>query len=77
MSSSIGENLIVLVMVIWSIFWKCYSVWTAVKRGDKRWFVALVILNTAGILDMIYIFGVVKKSTSDVKSALKRVLKTK
>ncbi len=68
-----GFNLIVLLVVIWSVLWKCYSVWTAVKRGEKWWFVALLLFNTAGILDMIYIFGVAKKKWSDIEKLISRI----
>ena len=54
------------VLVLWVLPWKGYSLWTAVKRAHKGWFVALLILNTFGILDIIYIFFVAKKSWQDI-----------
>jgi hypothetical protein len=69
-----GEGAILMVLlVIWSLLWKCYSVWIAAKRNDKKWFVALVVLNTVGILDMIYVFGVVGKKWSDVRKDIGKV----
>ncbi len=71
----LGMNLIVGVLVAWSVAWKCYSVWIASKNNHKKWFVALLILNTAGILDMIYVFGVAKKKWSDIERALNSLFK--
>jgi Family of unknown function (DUF5652) len=69
-----GKNvLLIAIVVIWTMFWKCYSAWTASKNNDKKWFIALVVLNTFGILDMIYIFGVAKKKWSDVEAIFKKV----
>ena len=70
MGLTMADKLIVLVLAIWSLFWKCYSVWTAAKNNHRWWFLALVIFNTIGILDMIYIFAVAKKKLTDVKEVL-------
>jgi methionyl-tRNA synthetase len=58
-----------VLLIIWSLLWKCYSAWLAGKHNHKKWFVALIVLNTVGILDMIYIFGYLKKKPADVKKA--------
>ncbi|MCX6753173.1 MAG: DUF5652 family protein [Candidatus Nomurabacteria bacterium] len=77
MNTDINTNILFMIVLVWSIFWKCYSTWTAAKNNNKKWFIALVVLNTVGILDMIYIFHVSKKNWSDVKSAFKSGLKIK
>ena len=69
--------LILLITVLWVFPWKIYSLWTASKRGDKIWFVVLVIVNTVGILDIIYIFWIAKKRWSDVKSSFLRFMSSK
>ncbi|MCE9585592.1 DUF5652 family protein [Candidatus Nomurabacteria bacterium] len=75
MSFKTGTSLIIILLAIWSLLWKCYSTWTASKKDDKRWFIILIILNTFGILDMIYVFGVANKKWSDVKNTFKNFLK--
>lgn len=70
-----GFTLLLIPVVIWVIFWKCYAVWIAVKAGHKKWFVALLILNTFSILELIYVFGVANKKWSDVKMTIHRILK--
>ena len=49
-----------LVVIVWSIFWKGMALWHAGQRGDAWWFVFMLILNTAGILEIIYLFAVAK-----------------
>ena len=56
-----------LILTLWTIPWKIYAVWLAVKKDQKRWFVALLLLNTVGILEIFYIFKIAKKSWSEVK----------
>lgn len=47
--------LILWVFAVWSLFWKGLSLWKSARNKQKYWFVALLILNTAGILDIVYI----------------------
>lgn len=44
--------------VTWSLAWKGASLWRAAKDDSKPWFIALLAVNSLGILDAIYIFGV-------------------
>ncbi len=57
-------------LIIWTIFWKGYSLWIAAKNNQKWWFIAFLVLNTFGILEIIYIFYVAKKRWSDIKELL-------
>ena len=45
-----------VLLVIWSIVWKGIALWKAARNGHKVWYVAMLILNTVGILEIIYIF---------------------
>ena len=38
------------------MFWKGYGLWKAGNKKDKPWFLAMFLLNTAGILPMIYVY---------------------
>lgn len=64
------HSLLLLLIVLWTIPWKIYALWTAVKYDHKKWFVALVILNTFSILEIFYIFYIAKKKSAEVKQAL-------
>lgn len=66
--------IIITVAVLWELFWKGYALWTASKLGHKRWFVALMVLNTLGIIQIFYIFYVAKKTSTDIKKLFKTKL---
>jgi len=51
-------------------FWKGCALWIAGKKDEKKWFLALLILNTVGILEIVYIFYVAKKKWVDIKEIL-------
>lgn len=55
-----------LLVVLWSIFWKGLALWHAAKRNEAGWFVAILLVNTVGILEMIYLFGVAKVKGDDL-----------
>jgi len=54
-----------LLAIVWSLLWKGLAFWRAAKRGDKWWFIAFLIINTLGILEIIYLFAVTGAKISD------------
>ncbi len=48
-------------LLIWSLVWKGLALWRSAQLGSKKWFVVLLVLNTAGILEILYIFVFSKK----------------
>lgn len=44
------------VIVVWSLFWKGMALWKAATKRHLVWFVLLLIINTFGILEILYIF---------------------
>lgn len=53
---------VMLVLAIWEIAWKGVALWRAAQRKQTGWFVAMLILNTAGILPIIYVLITSKKT---------------
>jgi hypothetical protein len=49
---------LIVAIVAWTLAWKGASLWRAAKDDNKPWFITLLISNTAGILDSVYLFGV-------------------
>lgn len=52
------KNLVLplILAVIWTIPWKGVALWKAARRGQKVWFVLMLVLNTLAILEILYIF---------------------
>lgn len=55
------NELIFLLVIIWTLIWKGIALWRAARNTNKRWFVFLLALNTLGILPIVYIFIFGKK----------------
>lgn len=42
-------------LAIWDIYWKAVGLWTSARKNQKYWFVAILLINTVGILPIIYL----------------------
>ena len=47
---------VIVLILIWTLPWKGAALWRAARRGHLGWFLAIIILNTFAILDIVYIF---------------------
>lgn len=45
-----------LILMAWSMVWKGWALWIAARSGSKVWFVVFLLVNTVGILEILYIF---------------------
>jgi len=52
-----GLTLFIIVVAVWSLVWKGVALWVSARNHQRAWFVVMLILNTAGILEIIYLFG--------------------
>ena len=43
-------------VALWTLPWKGVALWKAAHRREKKWFVALLIINTLALLEIYYIF---------------------
>jgi methionyl-tRNA synthetase len=46
---------LIALAAIWSVAIKGYALWIAARNGQLWWFVAILIINTVGILDLVYL----------------------
>lgn len=55
-------------LIVWTIFWKARASWCAARNNQVIWFVAFWVLNTLGILPLIYLIWF-RKDSKRVKGA--------
>ena len=46
---------LVICFVIWELVWKLLALWRAARNNNKVWFVAIALINSAGILPILYL----------------------
>ncbi|OGH04064.1 MAG: hypothetical protein A2W22_00360 [Candidatus Levybacteria bacterium RBG_16_35_11] len=49
------------IIFIWSLLWKGLALWRAATLNQRIWFIVMLIFNTVGILELVYLFGFAKK----------------
>lgn len=57
---------LVIILAIWTLFWKGVALWHAARRKNSAWFIVMLLINTAGILELVYLFAVHKTKPSEL-----------
>lgn len=47
---------LLFLLLVWSLVWKGLALWRAARLSQRNWFVIILVLNTAGILEIAYLF---------------------
>ncbi len=55
-------KILLAALIVWTLIWKGVALWKSARNSHKTWFIVLLIVNTLGILEIIYIFAFSKKS---------------
>jgi methionyl-tRNA synthetase len=50
--------LVMFLVIIWNMVWKGIALYKAGKNQHLGWFIVLFLINTMGLLEIIYIFAV-------------------
>lgn len=61
---------LILILALWSVTWKGLALWKSAKRNEKWWFIALLLINTVGILEILYLYVFSKKGQDIPKSEI-------
>jgi hypothetical protein len=48
--------IVYIIAIVWTAIWKGIALWKSARLNHKIWFVLLLIINTLGILEILYIF---------------------
>ena len=59
---------LLILISIWGLPWKGVALWKASRNQHLGWFIALLLTNTAALLDALYIFYFSKKASRKVES---------
>ena len=51
-----GNPYLIALLALWALPWKGVALYKAARLQKKWWFIALLIINTMAILEILYIF---------------------
>lgn len=60
-------TILAIALMLWTLPWKGWALWIAAKNNHKWWFIALLLVNTLAILEIIYIFAIGRKALHRAK----------
>jgi hypothetical protein len=52
---------LIIILIIWELVWKLIAMWKAGRNNQLAWFICIALINTAGILPIVYILMQRKK----------------
>jgi len=57
MAEWVGNNPVLTVaLILWVLPWKGFALWKAARKNHKWWFLGILVMNTMGLVDILYIF---------------------
>lgn len=46
---------VIIILMIWEAIWKMIAMWKAARNNHLAWFICIAVINTVGILPIVYI----------------------
>ncbi len=55
-------------LFVWSMVWKGLALWKSAHKEQKWWFIAFLVVNTLGVLEILYLYVFSMERKSKPKS---------
>lgn len=52
----IDNTWVIYLAIAWTLPWKATALWKSARASQLWWFIFLLIINTLGLLEILYIF---------------------
>ena len=66
------NSLFFYLVLIWSLVWKSLALWKSARNKHLVWFIFILIINSIGILSIIYLIIYRKKKKITMKTKKRR-----
>lgn len=63
---------LLIIVLAWSLVWKGLALWKAARASHKLWFIAILLINTVGILEILYLYVFSKLQLEEKKKSKRR-----
>ena len=60
------------IILIWIVVWKLLALWKSARNNHITWFIVLAVVNTVGILEILYIYVFSKWGKKPEKKIIKK-----
>lgn len=55
-AAGVAFGIFILVATLWTLYWKYRALWYCAKNDRKMWFIIFLVVNTLGILEILYLY---------------------
>ncbi|OGB74042.1 hypothetical protein A2V68_01545 [candidate division Kazan bacterium RBG_13_50_9] len=52
----LDNSWVLWLILLWTIPWKGVALWKSARANQAWWFIALLVVNTLGLLEILYIY---------------------
>jgi hypothetical protein len=66
---SFAGGMLLAAVLVWSVAWKGLALWKSARTDSKVWFIVFLIVNTLGILEILYLYVFSKKKMSSAMAS--------
>jgi methionyl-tRNA synthetase len=63
---------ILIPLMIWDLIWKGMALWRSAKNNQLKWFIAVLLINSIGIVPMIYLKFFQASDAADTEKETKK-----
>ncbi len=56
---------LIIILAIWDMIWKIVAMWYASRDNQKMWYILLAIINSIGVLPILYLL-VIRKGVKKI-----------
>lgn len=60
---------VLVLIVVWTLVWKGLALWRAARAGQTGWFIVLLVVNTVGLLEIVYLLVLSRRTLAVPSSA--------
>ncbi len=54
-------------IILWTLPWKGIALWKSARANERWWFIALLVINSLALLEILYIFVFSKNKVNNNK----------
>ncbi|MBD3238196.1 MAG: hypothetical protein GF332_00955 [Candidatus Moranbacteria bacterium] len=59
-------KIIVVAVLVWTIPWRAMALWKSARRGQVGWFIFFILIQTGGLLEIIYLVFLSKVKVKNI-----------
>lgn len=64
---SFGVLLLTFLFLVWSLIWKGFALWRCGRNKQNIWFIVILVVNSLGILEILYLLFFQKNKNKRIK----------